>query len=63
MNLMRVFDSLTDEQQGQAKRMADAARSELREYVAPLNDDRAAIFDEACAVFLRACLVADGVKS
>lgn len=51
--LMTTFDRLTDQQRAVAKAMSDAAREVLRENaITPKNDDHAARFDEACAVFL-----------
>lgn len=51
--LMKTYDALPDRVQAVVKAMSDAARDVMREHgLKPRNDDRAAIFDEACAVFL-----------
>lgn len=53
MNIMKTFDSLNEEDQEIAKAMSDAARTAMGDMgIKPANDDRAAHFDEACAVFL-----------
>lgn len=53
MNIMKTFDSLSTEDQEISKAMSDAARTVLGDMgIKPSNDDRAASFDEACAVFL-----------
>lgn len=53
MNIMKSFDSLSAEDQAIAKAMSDAARTALIDNgIKPSNDDSAARFDEACAVFL-----------
>lgn len=59
--LMPVYESLPEfaasgPSQALVKAMSDAAREVMREFdVQPKGDDRAAIFDEACAVFLKDC--------
>lgn len=53
MNNMQTYESLSQEKQAIAKAMADAARAALKAHgIEPANDDSAARFDEACAVFL-----------
>lgn len=53
MGLMSTFDSLSPEHQEIARDMANAARDAMKAAgYAPHNDDRAARFDEACAVYL-----------
>jgi hypothetical protein len=53
MGLMKTLDAMDPLHQEVVKAMSDAAREAMRAYgFKPLNDDRAAIFDEACAVFL-----------
>lgn len=60
-DLMSTYDRLPYAKKQIARRMADAARKAMTESGAPpLNDDNAAHFDEACAVFLNARLLADG---
>ena len=50
---MPTYETLTYEQQQIASAMADAARGVLRaHFLAPPMDDRAAAFEEACAVLL-----------
>lgn len=59
--LMKTFDALPGEIQAVARAMSDAARVELEGHgIKPLNDDRAAVFDEACAVYLNERLIQDG---
>lgn len=59
--LMKTRDAMTEQLQAVAKAMSDAAREVMREHgFAPKNDDRAAIFDEACAVFLSHSLPTSG---
>lgn len=61
MSLMPTYDALGDDMQRIVYEMANAARRVMN--VAgcpPMNDDRAAVFDEACAVFLNEALVAQG---
>lgn len=52
-NLMPTFDTLSPERQQLATDMANAARHVLFTHdMQPPGDDRAARFDEACAVLL-----------
>lgn len=53
MDLMKTYDSLTEHNQDIVNEMSNNVRLVLQGYgIKPLNDDRAAIFDEACAVYL-----------
>jgi hypothetical protein len=61
MSLMKTFDALPPEHQLTVKAMSDASRAAMQDAgLQPLNDDRAAVFDEACAVYLSERLKADG---
>jgi hypothetical protein len=52
--LMNVFESLPQEAQEIASEMCKAAREAMRAHgLRPRNDDHAAIFENACAVYLR----------
>lgn len=56
MSLMNTFEALSKDEQEIVNQIADAARDALRDNdIKPLNDDRAAFFDEACAKFFVAC--------
>lgn len=56
--LMKTLDALPENLQAEVKAMSDAARDVMRDAgFAPMNDDRAAAFDEACAVFLNHTLI------
>lgn len=56
--LMKTCDALPYDLQQVVKAMSDAAREVMLENgFKPMNDDRAAIFDEACAVFLNDTLI------
>ena len=53
-SLMPTYEAMGPTGQDVAREMANAARAVLRSHgFWPLNDDHAAVFDEACAVFLR----------
>ena len=55
MTLMPIFETMDDEDKELVREMSDAARLVMKvALVPPLNDDRVAIFDEACAVYLAA---------
>jgi hypothetical protein len=55
-DLMRIYEAMPRPMQEIARDMANAARLAMRDAgFRPANDDRAARFDEACAVFLIAC--------
>lgn len=63
MTLMKTYETLTPSQKGVVKEMSDAARAALSEcMIRPLNDDAAAIFDEACSVYLVECIKAASSK-
>ena len=56
--LMKTFDALSGRHQAIVERMVDLARSELNDCdIKPMNDDRCAIFQEACAVYLNQSLL------
>jgi hypothetical protein len=51
--LMPTFETLSTHSMAVVRAMSDAAREALRDAgIKPRNDDAAARFDEACAVFL-----------
>ena len=55
-DLMPTYDALTTEQQELVREAANAARAVLFTHgLRPPWDDRAAVFDEACAVLLYQC--------
>jgi len=55
-NLMEIFEKLSEYEQEVVKEMSEAAWAVLREHgFRPVGDDRAAIFDEACARFFVQC--------
>jgi len=52
-SLMRNYEALPPKAQEIAKAMSDAARQAMRDVgLWPLNNDHAARFDEACAIYL-----------
>lgn len=56
--LMPTCDQLPDQLQEIVKEMSEAARAVMSEHgFRPMNDDRAAVFDEACAAFLNHSLL------
>lgn len=55
MRGMQAFDALSAEHQDVVREMRNEAQTVLGEVCKPLNDDHGARFDEACAVYFKAC--------
>ena len=57
MTLMPTYDAMSERNKNTVRDMSDGARYAMRDSgVLPLNDDQCAVFDEACAVFLKASI-------